>query len=152
MEQELAQYASTLVNQGNSEDEYTEIQYLNYDIDDDSALVSIEDRMTTFDGSAIRESFKFISDTLKEVTNRSGKRTISDTSDSWEGTERIQVKTKAPGGWSKKMEHAMISNDVENDRNNAPFYATTGDFDDERTKLNMERSRSISAGALETTL
>lgn len=68
MEHELALYAHSLVGKGNNEDDSIDNHAMPYDRDDESDIVSIEDRMTSFDGSAIRESLTFMSNSLKELT------------------------------------------------------------------------------------
>lgn len=133
MEHDLAQYANGLFNNGNDHEKLN----LSFEIDDESAIVSIEDRMTTFDGSAIRESLTFLSDTLKELTRRPERRGLPDNSDSWESIERVRIRTNAP------VLRKIKNEDHKRKEKNA-FILNAN------TKHNLERSRSVSASAAET--
>lgn len=58
MEKELAQYAETAIRNAQVKLE-----------EDSSTIVSIEDRMTSFDAGAARESIKFMGSALREISD-----------------------------------------------------------------------------------
>ena len=93
MEQDLEQYAKSN-NSEHKNNVFFENRIIGYDLDEKSDIVSIEERMTSFDCSAIKGSFQFISDALKEMTQNVPRQNSFDPNESWENLERLNPTTK----------------------------------------------------------
>lgn len=97
MEKELREYAKSNDSK-HKNNEVFDNRMIGYDTDDKSDIVSIEERMTSFDCKAIKGSLKFMSDALKEMTRGVQRQNPFDPNESWENLERANPTTKESSG------------------------------------------------------